>query len=82
MVLSVFCGLDLSGEVPVIKPELPGHWEEVSFRFGFRGDKFNVRINHAGVDISSPGSGNKKIKVNICGGEYEIKGEQQVSVRC
>lgn len=42
-VMNLYGGVDLSGEVPVIKPRLPKQWNELSFQFTFRNKTYQVK---------------------------------------
>lgn len=64
-----FAGLDVSGEVPVIDPEMPEGWKEMQFCFGFRGDRFAVTISESDCKITVKESAKDKIKLHICGDE-------------
>ena len=75
-----FAGLDLRGEVPVLHPDLPGHWKGLEFGFSFRGVRYFVSITGRQVKILCKSAGKNKIKFNICGKEYEIAGDRAVSV--
>jgi beta-phosphoglucomutase family hydrolase len=41
-VMNLYGGVDLSGEVPVIKPRLPKQWNALSFQFTFRNETYQV----------------------------------------
>jgi trehalose/maltose hydrolase-like predicted phosphorylase len=41
-VMNLYGGVDLSGEVPVIKPRLPKQWNALAFQFTFRNKTYKV----------------------------------------
>jgi trehalose/maltose hydrolase-like predicted phosphorylase len=67
MVLSVFCGLDVSGEEPHINPDLPAHWKGVKFNYTFRSSRFKVAVYPKTLEIIADDSEKEKIKLHICG---------------
>ncbi|MGM0528709.1 MAG: HAD-IA family hydrolase [Bacteroidota bacterium] len=73
MVLSAFCGLDLTGEEPSIRPDLPVHWESVKFNFKFRGTHFKVAVFPNTLEIIADKSVKEKIKVHICGAKINLE---------
>lgn len=79
-VLVSFAGLDLSGEVPSLSPELPGHWKGLDFRFSYRGKSFLVSITGQQVKITGENMGKDRIKFHICGKEVELSGEKSLSL--
>ncbi len=80
--ISAFAGLDLTGEIPVLAPALPGWWKEMNFNFGFRGARFNVTISGSDVKIRLSEPGKTKIKVQICGRELEPALDQVSEISC
>jgi len=80
--MGAFAGLDLSGEIPVLNPHLPDGWDELSFSFGFRGDRFGVTVSGSEVKISSLQSDKTKIKVHICGRDLEIEPGKTMKTEC
>ncbi|MCD4769096.1 MAG: beta-phosphoglucomutase family hydrolase [Bacteroidales bacterium] len=76
-VISLFAGLDLSGEIPGICPALPDHWTGLSFRFRFRGIDYIVKIDRDSIKIKVLISADEKIKLHICGNEFEISGDTE-----
>jgi trehalose/maltose hydrolase-like predicted phosphorylase len=62
-----YAGLDVSGDVPALKPVLPELWTSLAFGFQFRGIRYQVVISGKKVTISCHGGGKKEIKVDICG---------------
>jgi len=67
MVLSVFCGLDLSGEEPYLCPDLPSHWKSVKFNFTFRRSHFRVALFPKTLEIIADDSEKDNIKLHVCG---------------
>jgi trehalose/maltose hydrolase-like predicted phosphorylase len=39
-----FAGLDLGGERPVLRPQLPAAWRSFRFAFDWRGRKYRVAV--------------------------------------
>lgn len=73
MVLSAFCGLDLSGDEPSICPALPGHWKGIRFNFTFRAMHFRVAVYPQTLEIIADRSGKEKVNVHICGEKITIE---------
>ncbi len=73
MVLSVFCGLDLSGDEPSLCPDLPEHWKGVKFNFCFRGTHFRVSVFPKTLELMMDKNEKEKIKVHICGEEIYLE---------
>ena len=65
--MMTYAGLDVSGDVPALKPVLPELWTSLAFGFQFRGIRYQVVISGKKVTISCHGGGKKEIKVDICG---------------
>ncbi len=73
MVLSVFCGLDVSGDEPSLCPDLPLHWKGVKFNFTFRGTHFKVAVFQNTLEIIVDDSQKDKIKFHICGEKIDLE---------
>lgn len=73
LALSVFCGLNLSGEDPSLCPDLPDHWKSLKFNFRFRGTYFEVAVFDKSLEILAHDSEKNKIKVHICGEKKELE---------
>jgi len=73
MVLSVFCGLDLSGNEPSLCPDLPEHWKGVKFSFSFRSTHFRMAVFPETLEIIADKSEKEKIKVHICGEKITLE---------
>jgi trehalose/maltose hydrolase-like predicted phosphorylase len=71
--LVAFAGLDLSGDVPALDPELPAGWKGMEFCFGFRSNRFAVSISGTECKITLQESAKDKINIHICGTEKEMK---------
>ncbi len=78
-VISTYAGLNLSGSVPELNPDLPDHWKGLEFRFMFRGTYFRVTISGNDVKISGKNGGKEKIKVHLCGANIELSQDEPVS---
>lgn len=72
LALSVFCGLDLSDDQPVLCPDLPEHWEGMKFNFTFRETHFRVNVLKNTLEIVADKSDKEIIKVRICGQEIQL----------
>lgn len=79
--LSIFCGLDLSSEVPKICPDLPDNWKSIKFTFLFRGIIYKVAISKTEVKIICRNDKKNKIKIHLCGREYKLLDNQLVSFK-
>jgi trehalose/maltose hydrolase-like predicted phosphorylase len=53
--LTTFGGLSLHGEWPLFRPNLPGHWEKISFGFDFRGNEYEVEVYRNKIRIRAEG---------------------------
>jgi trehalose/maltose hydrolase-like predicted phosphorylase len=71
-VLVSFAGLNLSGDVPVLNPKLPGHWKGLDFRFTYRGNTYLVSISGQQIKISCKNMGKDQIKFHLCGEELTL----------
>jgi len=79
-VMFSFAGLDLRKEFASLDPRLPQHWKGLSFGFTFRGDHYHVSLIADEIKISVKSSGKQKIKIHICGAEYELSNNEAVSM--
>ena len=79
-VLVSYAGLDLSGHIPSLAPELPGHWKGLEFRFTYRGKSFLVSITGQQVKITGENMGRDQIKFHIYGKEVELSGGKSLSL--
>lgn len=80
--LVAFAGLDLSGDVPVLRPSLPAGWKSMEFEFSFRGDRCHVTISGSDGKIIVTESDKTKIKLHICGHDLELKPGQVSVTNC
>jgi len=78
-VMAVFGGMDLRGDKPALVPSLPGHWKSLKFNFLFKGVGYHVRISQREIKISVKSSGKEKIKVHLCGTDFEVTQDEPVS---
>ena len=79
-VISTFAGVDLQGDQPALKPDLPEHWKALLYNFSFRNTDYHVSISEKEVKLSGIGHGGEKIKVNICGDDLELEPGQEKSI--
>jgi trehalose/maltose hydrolase-like predicted phosphorylase len=49
--LTTYAGLNLDGEMPVFKPQLPEFWKSVGFGFAFRGDEYECEVSKGSLKI-------------------------------
>jgi len=80
-VLVSFAGLDLSGEIPALDPNLPGHWKGLQFRFTYRGKGILVSISGKQIKISGENMGKDQIKFHLYGEELCLSGENEVTAQ-
>jgi len=80
--MGAFAGLDLSGDYPELHPKLPEGWKELSFSFGYQGNRLEVRIKGSTVEINSVHSAKTKIKVHICGIASEVQPGKTLKTEC
>jgi len=79
-VLVSYAGLNLTGDIPVLDPKLPGHWKGLDFRFTFRGKTFFVSISGQQIKISGENMEKDQIIFNLCGKEVELSDGETVSM--
>lgn len=53
--ITTFGGLSLHGEFPVFRPNLPDHWEKVSYGFDFRGNEYEAEVSRDKLRIRAEG---------------------------
>ncbi|MBU1720982.1 MAG: hypothetical protein KKA07_18090, partial [Bacteroidetes bacterium] len=73
--LKTYAGLDLSGEVPVLSPDIPAHWTGMSFGFLFRDAKFLVNIS--GRDLKIEMTGIPETNILVSGQSFNMKNHQK-----
>ena len=61
--LRAFAGLDYSGEVLKLTPDLPPTWRSMRFGVGFKGDRYSFSITDGEVRILLEGASARKIRV-------------------
>ncbi|WP_456394785.1 glycoside hydrolase family 65 protein [Thermococcus sp.] len=71
-----FCGVDISGDILEIRPNLPQGWEEVALRFRFRGSRIHLRIRKDRVAVKI--TGGKKLKIRVFNEETNLEPEKEV----
>ena len=79
-VLVSYAGLDLSGEVPSLAPELPGHWKGLEFRFTYRGKSFLVSITGQHIKITGENMEKDQIKFHLYGNKVELSEGKTLSI--
>ncbi len=79
MAMTAFGGLNLQGDKIVINPALPGHWRELSFRFGFRRNIFSVKVTGSQVVIAA-GSSNSGETITVAGTDYKTAPGEEIEV--
>lgn len=67
-----FAGLDLSGKVIALDPDLPRHWKTLTFRFCHRKVWYDVEINHSYVRVSAKTRSERRIQAIIYGTNIEV----------
>jgi len=78
-VLISYAGLNLSGDVPVLNPRLPGHWKGLDFSFTYRGKTCLVSISGQQIKISGKNMGKDQIKFHLCGEEQILSDGKSVT---
>jgi trehalose/maltose hydrolase-like predicted phosphorylase len=78
-VLISYAGLNLSGDVPVLNPRLPGHWKGLDFSFTYRGKTCLVSISGQQIKISGKNMGKDQIKFHLCGEEQMLSDGKSVT---
>jgi trehalose/maltose hydrolase-like predicted phosphorylase len=63
--LSSYAGLDLHGEFPVFRPNLPGHWRKISFSFNFREADYECEVTPGSVRIRIDSESHQSLKIGI-----------------
>jgi len=79
--LCVFAGLDLHHEKLRLNPNLPDHWENMSFNLIYRGNKYYIHIDKDEIKIKAINKGNLKIKIDICNQNVELSSNETFSMR-
>ena len=51
MAMTAYGGLDLQDEMFHVKPRMPRHWRELTFKFSYRGNDYRIRVSHSDVKI-------------------------------
>lgn len=67
-----YAGLNLRGDKIRINPKLPKAWKELIFRFGFRGNRFQLSVKHDEVLLTPLDAMSGKTEVEINGMKYSI----------
>jgi trehalose/maltose hydrolase-like predicted phosphorylase len=75
--LAAFAGLNISGEIIRLKPNLPNHWKDISFCCSFKGVEYNIKIDHKKVVVQTQ-SENARILVNEV--EFKVKPSQKLEI--
>ncbi len=79
--LTMFGGVDISGEIPSICPSLPAHWKGLKYNFSFRGTEYFISIIDDVVELFVEDAENKKIKLHIYGELFEIENREKLTVK-
>ncbi len=80
MAMTAYGGLDVKGDVVKLDPALPKHWRSISFRFSFRGNKYQVVSGHEEIRITAEVS-NSEAHLVIMGKEYRIAGGEEKVIK-
>lgn len=74
--LSTFAGLDLTGKIPVLTPNLPKEWQRLEFKFEFLQVQFSVTIDQESTRVLS----NRQGRIKINGVEYALNPQEKITV--
>lgn len=62
-----YAGLNLRGEHIRINPNLPDAWNGLEFGFTFRGNRFNLKVKRASIEIKTSAIGSLPVELEISG---------------
>lgn len=71
--LASYAGMDVHGEFPCFRPNLPGHWRRISFSFTFRDSDYECEIAHHLIRIRVDCKENCSLKIGILDKIFDIE---------
>ncbi len=81
VVYRYFAGIGLNGIEPVIEPQLPEHWNELTLSFQYRNIKYDVVLTHDGVRVKSNGKNGKPVSIHVLGQKIVLEPGRFASVQ-
>ncbi|MDD4951112.1 MAG: beta-phosphoglucomutase family hydrolase [Desulfovibrionaceae bacterium] len=72
VVIRYFAGLDLSGEVPEINPQIPAHWGALCFKLCHRRVWYNFEFTRTALRIGVKGKGDRPIRLRVLGRDISL----------
>jgi beta-phosphoglucomutase family hydrolase len=72
MIRRCFAGIDISGEVLELNPDIPEFWNKLSFKIYFRNIRYDFEFTKEKVKIIIAGKGKKQIPVKIAGKNIQL----------
>ena len=77
-VIHTFAGLDLHGDIVKITPDLPEHWNRISFNFTFKGVNYRCEVSKERI-ILLPDS---DVQVEINGERKDLLIGEIIEIEC
>lgn len=74
-----FAGMRILDSRILINPLIPCQWKSYSYHARFRGNLFEVRVNHKSITIRNPSS--RILNITIFGKEYRIRGREGKEIK-
>jgi len=76
-----YAGLNLRGEHIRINPNLPNAWKGLAFGFSFRGNRFNIRVEHDSIEIKTLSTDFLPVEVEIIGKMVQLNNTEWLKVK-
>lgn len=67
-----FAGLDIHGNFPRFRPNLPEHWRKISFSFTFRDNEYECVITPDYIRVKVDGDNAGNIKIGIHNKDFDV----------
>lgn len=72
LALISYAGLDITGNILSITPNLPDAWKQISFSIEFKRDRYSFEVTSQGVKAKAEILGKSDVSLLICGKEHTL----------
>ena len=79
--ITVFAGLNWDGDALRLDPDLPDNWNQIEFKFKFKGGEYFFNITRKLVKVAFQSGRNDDVRIFIRGLKYSLNDKMRIEVK-